>query len=117
MSSDSIIDIPTFIVLKETMGADFIDELLQTYYDEIPQLLTQLQEALIKQDCDAFQRAAHSIKSTSNSFGALQFGLQARELEMIGKAGNIDGTSDKVDALTSGYEFVRQALEELNHGK
>ncbi len=84
MSSDSIIDLSAFNALKDEMGQDFLGELLQTYYEELPQLLTKLKEALAKQDPDAFQRAAHSIKSTSNSFGALEYGLQARELEMIG---------------------------------
>jgi hypothetical protein len=37
------------------------------------------------QDCEAFRMAAHSIKSTSNSFGALQFGLLAKELEWMGR--------------------------------
>ena len=108
MNSQSIIDLPTFECLKEAMGADFIDELLQAYFDETPKLLTALEEAYDRKDCESFTRAAHSIKSTSNSFGALQFGLMAKELEMIGRAGNLDDTLAKVEALTTSYETVRQ---------
>jgi HPt (histidine-containing phosphotransfer) domain-containing protein len=115
MSPESIIDLRTFNSLQEEMGQDFIAELLQAYFDEIPQLLVKLQESLAKQDCETFQRTAHSIKSTSNTFGALQFGLQARELEMMGKAGNLDGAPDKVTALVDTYHTVRHTLEELNH--
>ena len=116
MNSQSMIDIPTFEALKDAIGEDFIDELLQAYYDETPQLLANLQQALAKKDSEAFRLFAHSLKSTSKSFGALQFGELARELEMIGKEGKLEEASEKVEALVSGYESVKQALEGLNHG-
>lgn len=117
MSLLSTIDKPTFETLKENMGDDFIDELLQTYFEETQQLLSSLQQALETQDYPAFARSAHSIKSTSNSFGALNFGLLARELEMMGRAQNLDGAKAKVETLTAEYLHVRQALEELHYGK
>lgn len=117
MSLLSTIDQPTFASLKESMGDDFIDELLQTYFEETQQLLSSLQQALEAQDYPGFARSAHSIKSTSNSFGALEYGLLARELEMMGKAQNLDGAKSKVEILTTEYLHVRQALEELRHGK
>lgn len=115
MSAQPVIDLPTFEALKEAMGADFIIELLQAYYEETPQLLANLQQALAGQNCDAFRLAAHSIKSTSKSFGALELSELARELEMMGRAGTLDGASGKVAALARDYEGVRQALEELSH--
>jgi histidine phosphotransfer protein HptB len=116
MNPQSVIDLPTFEALKETMGADFINELVQAYFDETPQLLAKLQQALANQDCDAFRQAAHSIKSTSNSFGALEFGILAKELEMMGREGRLDGAPEKVDSLVYGYEAVQKALAELSHG-
>jgi HPt (histidine-containing phosphotransfer) domain-containing protein len=116
MNEKTIIDLPTFEALKEAMGSDFIGELVQTYFEETPQLLDKLWQALGKGDCDLFRQAAHSIKSTSNSFGALDFGSQAKELEMMGRAGNLEGVNTKVEALMNGYAAVRQALEELSRG-
>jgi HPt (histidine-containing phosphotransfer) domain-containing protein len=97
------------------MGADFIDELLQAYYDETLKLLSDLKQALSNQDYETFQRSAHSIKSTSNSFGALEFGIMARELEMMGKEKNLEGAHAKVAALANVYEDVKKAFEELNN--
>lgn len=116
MKPQPIIDQTTFDALKEAMGAEFLPELVSAYFDEMPILLSKLHQALAKQDCDAFRQAAHSIKSTSNSFGALEFGALAKELEMMGREVNLDGAPAKVEALTSGYELVRQALEGLTHG-
>jgi HPt (histidine-containing phosphotransfer) domain-containing protein len=115
MNPQSVIDLPTFEALKEAMGPDFIIELVQTYFDETPQLLSKLEQALAKQDCDAFRQAAHSIKSTSNSFGALQFGSLAKELEMMGRESRLDGAPGKVKTLVAGFQAVHQALEELRH--
>jgi HPt (histidine-containing phosphotransfer) domain-containing protein len=116
MNPQSIIDSPTFDALKEAMGADYINELVQAYFEETPQLLSRLQDALAKQDCGAFRQAAHSIKSTSNSFGALQYGALAKELEMMGREARLDGAPGKVKSLVTGYEAVHQALVELCHG-
>jgi len=115
MNPQSVIDLPTFEALKEAMGEDFITELVQTYFDETPQLLSKLEQALAIKDCDAFRQAAHSIKSTSNSFGALQFGSLAKELEMMGRESRLDGASGKVKSLVTGFQSVHKALEELSH--
>ena len=117
MNQTSIIDLPTFEALKEAMGADYINELVQAYFEETPQLLSKLQDALGRQDSDAFRQAAHSIKSTSNSFGALTFGALAKELEMMGREARLDGASAKVKLLVANYEIVHKNLEELCHGE
>ena len=74
MCAQSVIDLPTFEAFKDAMGTDYIGELVQAYFDDTPQLLSKLQQAVEQQDCEAFRQAAHSIKSTCNSFGALEFG-------------------------------------------
>jgi HPt (histidine-containing phosphotransfer) domain-containing protein len=117
MNTHSIIDLPVFEALREAMGADYMIEVVQVYFEETPQLLTQLKEALAKKDCEVFRRSAHSIKSTSNSFGALQFGMQAKELEMMGRECKLEGAASKVEALEADYLLVRQALEELSHAQ
>jgi histidine phosphotransfer protein HptB len=117
MSSQLIIDMTTFEELKENMGVDFVDEILQAYFEETPKLINALQQALGVKDYEGFTRAAHSIKSTSNSVGALLYGTLARELEMAGKERNLENVSAKVETLVSGYAEVQQALEELIHAK
>jgi HPt (histidine-containing phosphotransfer) domain-containing protein len=116
MNKIEMIDLPTFEALKDSMGADFINELVQAYLEETPLLLSKLEQALVKQDSDAFRQAAHSIKSTSNSFGALQFGALAKELEMMGREARLDGAPEKVKSLLSNFETVQQALLELSRG-
>jgi len=113
MMPTSQIDLPTFEALKEAMGADFLPELVHTYFDETPTLFDSLQAALKAGDFEAFRRAAHSIKSTSNSFGALEFGLLAKELEYMGRDANLEGAETRVQTLLKNYDSVVHELKEL----
>jgi histidine phosphotransfer protein HptB len=111
-----VIDTATFEELRETTGDDFLAELIDTYCQETPLLIAQLRQALAEGDAETFRRAAHSIKSNANSLGALDFGVQARELEMIGKSGNLAGVAVKVQSLADAYSQVEEALLEKQHG-
>ena len=111
----STIDQATFEQLKNDVGADFVGELITTYCAETPQLIAQLQRARTAHDVATFRQAAHSIKSTSNTFGALSLGEMAKELEMMGRAGDLAGAREKVDRLADEYDRVQQALKDLNH--
>jgi HPt (histidine-containing phosphotransfer) domain-containing protein len=72
-----------------------------------------LREALAAQDSDRFRRAAHSLKSNSNTFGALTMGTMARELELSGIAKVIDNRGRPLEALAEEYARVAAALAEL----
>ena len=65
------IDTAIFDDLKETAGAEFVGELVDTFLVEAPVMLRDLRSALATGNADAFRRAAHSLKSNCNTFGAL----------------------------------------------
>jgi signal transduction histidine kinase/CheY-like chemotaxis protein len=111
-----IVDMPTFENLKKEMGADFIQELVAAYCEETPRLIISLQQALVNQDAEAFRRAAHSIKSTSVSLGALRSGNLAKELEMLGKAGQLGTAAAAVEHLAAETLQVQQTLKEFCNG-
>ena len=71
------IDAATFDALKETTGAEFVLELVDTFLQEAPVMLQELRGALAAKDADKFRRIAHSLKSNSNTFGALTLGANA----------------------------------------
>ncbi len=115
--SEPVIDKSTFDALVEAMGADFIGELIDTYCEETPRLMDDLQVALARDDADAFRRLAHSIKSSSSSFGALPFAAEARALEMQGKSGDLSGANPAVARLVEDYAGVEAALKGLRDGR
>ncbi len=113
MVEQAIIDSSTYNQLKELMGADFVVELIDTYTAETQGLIEQLTQALARGEAATFGRFAHSIKSSSASLGALIFSQQARELEMMGKANDLNGAGEKLERLSADFLQVKQKLEEL----
>lgn len=113
MNVEPVIDALTFAELKMTVGADFIGELVDAYLDDTPRLISELAESLLQQDTTKFSRMAHSIKSSSASLGALPLSLLAKELEMMGKQGDLSEAESKVKHLQDNYFQVQKKLEEL----
>ncbi len=112
MSIEVVIDPKTYDELVETVGSDFIGELVATYLEETPELLAQLHDAWQRRDVETFRRAAHSIKSSSASLGALRLAEQARALELLGQQGQLDGVEGDLAALDAAYSRSAQAFKE-----
>lgn len=109
----SAIDQATFTALQETAGADFVKELVATFQDEAPKMLSDLRKALAAQDAERFRRTAHSLKSNSNTFGALELGNLARTLELGGLPKADAAATQSLDALDSEYARASTSLEKL----
>jgi histidine phosphotransfer protein HptB len=115
MMTAQAIDRATFEGLKTTTGAEFAMELVDTFLQEAPKMLGDMRTALAAKDADKFRRAAHSLKSNSNTFGALALGAIARELEVGGLARALASDAQPLDALAAEYSRVATALTELRH--
>jgi HPt (histidine-containing phosphotransfer) domain-containing protein len=107
--SEAAIDPTTFAELQAAAGEDFVKELVDTFLEEAPAMLDALRSAYAAGDADAFRRAAHSLKSNLNTFGALALAAKARELELNGPPA---GTA-ALDELAEGYAGVAAALKGL----
>ena len=112
--TQTTIDRITFDELKQTAGADFVTELVDTFLVEAPRMLDELRHALAAKDADEFRRTAHSLKSNSNTFGALALGAMARELELSGMD-PAKANDAKLDALAAEYARVSAALTGLKN--
>ena len=109
------IDPITFEELQQTAGTEFVRELIDTFLAEAPSMLATLDRALAARNADEFRRAAHSLKSNSNTFGALALGALARELELSGIDPVLADSAKPLEALRREYARVAAALTELRH--
>jgi histidine phosphotransfer protein HptB len=109
--SAPIIDTATFAELQASAGADFVKELVDTFREEAPAMLAELKRALAADRPEPFGRAAHSLKSNANTFGASTLGALARDLELGGlAAGRQPGALER---LEEAYRDAAAALVEL----
>ena len=109
----SVIDEKTFAELKQMSGAEFINELIDTFLEDSPKLIEEMESALKLNNMDSFRRAAHSLKSNAATFGANELFALAKELEMLGKENKLSETGDRLMVLEEAYESVRKELSEL----
>jgi len=103
-----IIDQATFEELKQMSGEDFINELIDAFLDDAPNMLSNMQTALETNDVELFRRNAHSLKSNANTFGATELGALAKELESMAKENNL--------VVGNGLEIINEAYAKVAEG-
>jgi HPt (histidine-containing phosphotransfer) domain-containing protein len=113
MTMDDAIDENTFAELRGAMGAEFTVELVDTFLQEAPGLLSALRTARAEGDADTYRRAAHSLKSNGNTFGALAFAGLAKDIEVGGLAADPAVDAAALDALEQAYDAAAARLSEL----
>jgi HPt (histidine-containing phosphotransfer) domain-containing protein len=114
--TEPTIDVRTYAELQHTAGADFVAELVDTFLEEAPAMLAELRNARAAADADRFRRAAHSLKSNCNTFGAITLGAMARELELSGMHSDAAHDAARIDAIDAEYARAADALKGLRNG-
>ena len=114
--SDTLIDVATFRALEESAGAEFVAELVDTFAAEAPLMLAELRDARAGGDAERFRRAAHSLKSNCNTFGALALGAKARALELQGLDADEARDASAIDAIEACCSRVAAGLKGLARG-
>jgi HPt (histidine-containing phosphotransfer) domain-containing protein len=108
----SVIDLNTINDLKETMGADYIAELIDVFLDDAPKLFAQMRTAAANKDVDSFRRAAHSMKSNAATFGATELSVLARDLETMGRENNL-AIGNRLEVMEDAFLQVKNQLKAL----
>jgi CheY-like chemotaxis protein/HPt (histidine-containing phosphotransfer) domain-containing protein len=97
-------------------AAEFILDLIDSYLEDAPPLLTEIGSAVEDRDVESLEHNAHTLKSICFSLGAIHLGDICKKLEAIGRAGKEKGhpltpeVSDLVSTLWTEYERVKIAL-------
>ena len=114
--NESVIEQAVFAELQRTAGAEFAVELVNTFLEEAPGMLAELRNARAQGDAELFRRAAHSLKSNANTFGASRLAAMARELELAGLNADPARDLDALAALDAEYARAAAALKDLCRG-
>jgi HPt (histidine-containing phosphotransfer) domain-containing protein len=109
----SAVDEAVLRALLDDMGGDVevVKELVQSYLEEAPRLLAEARDALAKADVATVQRAAHTLKSTSATFGALALAESSKAIEHTARAGKLPSPAQLAD-LDTQFAAVRGELME-----
>lgn len=112
----SVIDGAVYAELRDTTGAEFVAELVDTFIEEGPGMLAELRRARADGNAERFRRVAHSLKSNGNTFGALKLAALARELELKGLDAESARDAAALAALEAEYARAATELKALRNG-
>jgi HPt (histidine-containing phosphotransfer) domain-containing protein len=102
----------TFNALKDSVGSDFVGELMNTFFEDANTQMLEMSSALASKDAETFRRAAHSLKSNAATFGATDLAALARELEILGRDNNLE-VGSRLEVIKEAFEQVKIQLNEL----
>ncbi|MGQ0579541.1 MAG: Hpt domain-containing protein [Betaproteobacteria bacterium] len=113
---EPVIDQAVYAELQDTAGAEFVAELVDTFLEEAPGMLAELRSARAENHAERFRRAAHSLKSNSNTFGTSRLAALARDLELKGLDADPARDTAALAALEAEYARAATALKDLRDG-
>jgi len=110
--SEAILDPAAFAHLLAITGDDleFVDELVDTYFDDAVIQLEAMRKAAENGDAEALVRPAHSLKSSSANIGASTLSEACRSLEADGRTGVVPDFAGRVTDCEATFAAVRSAL-------
>jgi PAS domain S-box-containing protein len=112
------VDAATLERLKETLGGEAaLSELIDTFLDEAPNLLSRLRTAVEQRDTDNVRRAAHTLKSNAATFGAHTLVEECRSLEDMAEAGTLAGATGLLTRVEAEAGHLTAALETTKVGQ
>jgi HPt (histidine-containing phosphotransfer) domain-containing protein len=94
------------------LGGEFVylEELIDSFLEDAPQLLADLNRFVEDGDAEGASRMAHSLKSNGADFGASTFSNLCKELEVRGRSGEMNGAAGLVAQIEAEYGKLEAAL-------
>jgi CheY-like chemotaxis protein/HPt (histidine-containing phosphotransfer) domain-containing protein len=92
---------------------ELLQEVVALFLEELPDMLTDLREAVTAWDARAIERAAHKLKGSVGNFAAQPAFQAALRLENIGRAGDLTEAELAYSALLQEIEVLKPAFDDL----
>ncbi len=96
--------------LSRDGGDALVQKVINAYVGDTPRQLHVLRQALDQGDAESVRRVAHGLKSASANIGAAHLASLLRELEALGKSGNVDSGAPLLAELEREFRSVRLSL-------
>ncbi len=110
----SVIDERLLDQLKELIGGDLFSlfELIETFIEEGRDMILEMNASLVSNDLESLRRCAHSMKSSSQDFGAADLSELNATLESQCKNSWPTTASKQVSVISDKFDEASKALSE-----
>jgi HPt (histidine-containing phosphotransfer) domain-containing protein len=97
--------------LEKASGRPLLEPLIAAFLSAAPQITDQISQGLDEQDWPAVEAAAHRLRGSSASLGALDLAAACADLETAARAGSPAGARAGVASLVAALDRVRPELD------
>lgn len=114
-AAGEVLDLAVFLSLEDAQvegEPDIVVELIELYDEDTPRRLAAIRGALAAGDSTALRRAAHGLRGSSASLGALQVATLCEKLERLPGADSPHGGEMLLTCLEREFARVRLAFAE-----
>ena len=109
--SEQVLDPAIFNEMRELMD-DALPEFIDTYLDNSPKLIVQMEQGLANGNSEAVVQGAHQLKGGSGSIGASRLFELAQQIEQLARDNDIAGVEPVLAMLKTEFGRVEEALKE-----
>ena len=92
---------------------EFLAETVEIFSEDAPRLLSEIRDAVDRQDSSALASAAHTYKGMAANFCAQAVVDAALALEMMGRSSALAGAAEALSTLEKEAKRLESALAEL----
>jgi two-component system sensor histidine kinase/response regulator len=89
---------------------ELLREIVDLFAADSPRLLDELRQASAEGDAETLKRAAHTLKGAASNFGATAVMDAARDLETMGREGNLAGAAAVCGRLEKSLRVFEDGL-------
>ena len=116
-SPAEVLDASALKRLRDTLGkqADLLlPTLVKNFIDDGIKLLNEASLALQQKNAQDLRRAAHTLKSNGATFGATMLSTVAKQLEQLGREGQLEGAAKLIERAEREFVKAKTELEKLS---
>jgi CheY-like chemotaxis protein len=97
--------------LREDLGGTAnVRQVITEFLEQSQPLLSALREASARGDAEGMREAAHRLKGTGATLGAVALAQECGELERLSRSGDLHAVSARLVVIEARYQAVRDAL-------
>ncbi len=97
-------------MLSDDGSNDMLFEIIDIFLDDAPARLIDVAAAVQAGDATAAFENAHAVKGSAATLGALRLAELCRQVEAMGRAGDVSGAASVMASVQAEYERVKAAL-------
>jgi CheY-like chemotaxis protein len=99
--------------LKEELGLPAVNELFDTFIDDVGNIVDGLLAAARTGDSAGLRRLSHTMRSICTIMGALALAAQCKELETEAMTGTLEAAGRRASTIVARYRNLESEIREL----